>query len=303
MINLVVSTIFSSKEAKRKYEYDWSLVENHSGYFNFDYSDDDARVLLQLSMMVTNTNFEIDELSKGSKIIPSDNFSSNLPSWLTETRLDYDSCPLDLISKGIPNSHLNRSSTLCRILYNHHTNVVLIIFTGTSNGCLAALDLDYLQSELSEISHYTPGLRGHKGMYNAYKSIRSRLIQTLEQYREQNPQIVITGHSLGGALSTLCALDLAYYNPIHYAFASPLFFNDIGSKVFEKVVPHSYRIINLSDMVTSFPLPIMPSGDLYCHVGAMVPFQRNLGEYHRNHALSYMIEYNLTYNEVEIKNN
>lgn len=288
MINLVVSTIFSSKEAERKYDYDWSTVTNHTGQWASQYRYEDAQTLLQLSLMVTDTNFEKE-----------DNFSSRLPTWFTEVKLAYDTCPLDIIAKGIPNSHLNTPTTLCRLLYDQRQHVLLIVFTGTSNGCMAGLDLDYVQTDLTEISNYVPGLRGHRGMYNAYKSIRSQLLAIIAQYH--NPQVVITGHSLGGALSSLCALDLAYYQPIHYSFASPLFFNPVGCDIFDKLVQQSYRVINLSDMVTQFPLPIMPSGDMYCHTGILVPFQRNLGEYHRNHALAYMIEYHLNFTEVKEK--
>ena len=284
MIGMVISTIFTSKEAKRRYTYDWDLITDNLGIFQPDYTFEDARVLLQLSMMVTNMNFEKTEFDP--------------PEWLQTTVLKYDTCPVEIISKGIPNSSLNDPTPLGHTLYDQRSNTLIIIFSGTSNACMASLDLDYAQTDLVEISNYEPGLRGHKGIYNGYKSIRPQLLKAIAAYADYNPQIVITGHSLGAALSSLCALDLAYYNPIHYSFASPLFFNQVGSRVFEKLVPTSYRIMNLSDMVALFPLPIMPTGDTYCHVGTMIPFQQNLGEYHRNHALAYMTEYDLHFTEV-----
>lgn len=291
MINMIVSTIFSSKEVKRQYEYDWTLIENHSGIFSTDYSYEDAQIALQLSLMVTNANFETPT---NKLTIP-----SNISSWLIDIPIMYDMCPLEMIAKAIPNSKLNEPTPLCRILYNQRDNIIFIVFTGTSNGCMASLDLDYLQTDLTSLNNYIPGLRGHKGVYQAYQSVRQRIINTLKSFN--SPQIVITGHSLGGSLSTLCALDLSSLNPIHYSFAAPLLFNSIGCDVFNKVVPHSYRIVNLSDMVTLFPLPIMPSGDIYCHVGTLAPFQRNLQEYHRNHSLAYMLEFNLPFKEIVIK--
>jgi hypothetical protein len=286
LINLVISTIFTSKDAKRKFSYDWSLISDHTTPFSTDYSYEDARVLLQLSLMVTNSNFDRIEL--------------NTPSWLIDTPIQYESCPLEMISKGLSNSALNEPATLAHVLYDQRSNIVFVVFSGTSNGCLATLDLDYLQSELTGISNYTAGIRGHNGMYTAYKSIRLALLSQIQPYLDRQPQIVITGHSLGGALSTLCAFDLAYYRPIHYSFAAPIFFNPEGATRFSEMISSSYRIVNLSDMVTQFPLPIMPSGDLYNHVGSLLPFQSNLGEYHRNHALAYMMEFKLRYTEIEV---
>ncbi len=81
----------------------------------------------------------------------------------------------------------------------------------------------------------------------------------------------ITGHSLGSALATLLAIDVAgnnvFASPTVYTFASPR----VGDKVFagsyDSLVPISWRIANLNDIVTQIP----PSFAGYVHVDAEVP--------------------------------
>jgi hypothetical protein len=214
----------------------------------------------------------------------------NVPSLFQDNSLTYDECPLFSLhneSKGTGRISVGH------MLYDDHNNILIIVFTGTSNGCLVGLDLEYAQTELNGLSNYTVGMQVHRGIYTLYQSIRPQLVKIFQSYLPKNPQIVITGHSLGGALSHICALDLAFYNPINYSFASPLVFNGLASLAYEKFVKHSYRIANISDLVTMSPLPIMPNKDIFCHVGTLVSFQKNLGEYSSNHSLAYAHEYNL----------
>jgi len=73
--------------------------------------------------------------------------------------------------------------------------------------------------------------------------------------------ISITGHSLGGALSSLLALDLALNGgipraPVVYTFASP----NVGLQAnfvpqYNRWVPESYRVFNRFDLVPKLPPP------------------------------------------------
>lgn len=51
----------------------------------------------------------------------------------------------------------------------------------------------------------------HKGFLEAYDSIRMKVFNVVDQItkRDEEWTIYVTGHSLGGALATLCAYELA----------------------------------------------------------------------------------------------
>ena len=77
--------------------------------------------------------------------------------------------------------------------------------------------------------------------------------------------LTITGHSLGAAIATLLALDVAantqYKNPAVYTYASPRTGGPNFVATYNQVVPNTYRVANRIDLVPKLPLP-----PLYEHV-------------------------------------
>jgi pimeloyl-ACP methyl ester carboxylesterase len=80
--------------------------------------------------------------------------------------------------------------------------------------------------------------------------------------------LTICGHSLGGALATLLALDVgantttpAFKSPTVYMYASPRTGDPSFAGVYNHVVPQTFRIANRVDLVPKLPLP-----PLYEHV-------------------------------------
>jgi hypothetical protein len=282
----VFSYVILAPPHHNPFKFTWdNLSDRLSSYqpqfdrFSPEYNVEDASILLQLSLMVSDSvAFELP---------------FNPPSWLQDSDLKYDCCPLSLFSEGMPSSKYNEPTTMCHVLYNEANNLLFIVFVGTSNYCMGLLDLAHEQVEYEGIANYVPGLRGHKGIYRMYMSIRDKLLATVAQYLPRQPKIVITGHSLGGGLSQMAALDLAAFSPIHYGYASPMIFNEEGYDTFTHFVKSSYRIANLSDLVVLAPYPIMPNGDAFWHVGKLVYFQRNFGSYMQNHTLAYAQEFGL----------
>jgi hypothetical protein len=84
--------------------------------------------------------------------------------------------------------------------------------------------------------------------------------------------VTICGHSLGGALVTLLALDLAantdFKNPTVYSYASPRTGDPSFASTYNQVVTNSFRIANRLDLVPKLPLP-----PLYEHV--LAPYELN----------------------------
>ncbi|KAL3828324.1 hypothetical protein ACJIZ3_017126 [Penstemon smallii] len=118
----------------------------------------------------------------------------------------------------------------------------------------------------------------HSGFLSAYDSVRTRLISLIKQaigYRGDSPELLrkwhiyVTGHSLGGALATLLALELsssqlAKHGAISltmYNFGSPRVGNRRFAEVYNKKVKDSWRVVNHRDII-----PTVPRLMGYCHV-------------------------------------
>ena len=71
--------------------------------------------------------------------------------------------------------------------------------------------------------------------------------------------LTICGHSLGGALATLLALDVAantqFKSPTVYTYASPRTGGPQFAATYNQVVPNTFRIAGRLDLVPKLPLP------------------------------------------------
>lgn len=87
-------------------------------------------------------------------------------------------------------------------------------------------------------------------------------------------RVLITGHSLGGALATLAARDVAELRPDAdvrlYTFGSPRVGNRAFAAEVARLVPHTYAVINVRD-----PVPRVPKGLSYKRSGDRVIFLSN----------------------------
>jgi predicted lipase len=90
-------------------------------------------------------------------------------------------------------------------------------------------------------------------------------------YVHQNSKVLVTGHSLGAAMATLAAVDLANagYDTDLITFGSPR----VGNKAFSEYVNNTVNGVNLrvthgNDIVTVFP----PQLTGYHHVGREVHY-------------------------------
>jgi Lipase (class 3) len=116
------------------------------------------------------------------------------------------------------------------------------------------------------------------GFTAVYLSLRSAvgatgvpLVQALANLSYPRPvaSLTICGHSLGGALATLLALDVAangkFLQPTVYTYASPRTGNPSFADTYNQVVPHTCRVANRFDLVPKLPLP-----PLYEHVNQLL---------------------------------
>lgn len=102
------------------------------------------------------------------------------------------------------------------------------------------------------------GAQMHQGFTTAYMSVREQIHNYLKDHTASS--VTVTGHSLGGALATLCAVDIQYnfldkFGINTYTFGSPRVGNTGFRESFNRRVPDSYRFVYGMDAVPALPRP------------------------------------------------
>jgi hypothetical protein len=139
-----------------------------------------------------------------------------------------------------------------------HEGKIAISFRGTSDFTDAFTDALAIKKPWIHgkgILFWKP--RVHYGFLNAYMPVRNQILQTIKELTSQKPkEIHITGHSLGGALATLCAADIrkTLKLPVRmYNYGSPRVGNKKFKKLYNKLVPDTFRFVNDKDGVPTIP--------------------------------------------------
>ena len=98
----------------------------------------------------------------------------------------------------------------------------------------------------------------HAGFLKQYESIRNKLHTFISQ---DIKHIICVGASLGGALSTICSLDVklniqGVEKVSCITFGSPRVGGSKFAKIFDTNVDNSYRYVAYKDPITFTPLPL-----------------------------------------------
>lgn len=129
----------------------------------------------------------------------------------------------------------------------------------------------------------------HEGFADAYQQILDPLPTNIAKQLNLALPCYISGHSLGGALSTLAAIDIALNVPQLrsqlqlYTYASPRVGDPTFAAAHSQLVPNSYRIVNLADMIPLVP-PTKLQG-IYAHIGQEWAFLSQNGDVLPNHVV------------------
>lgn len=145
-------------------------------------------------------------------------------------------------------------------------------------------DFDFIPAPYGPV----PG-RGtvHQGFQLVYYAIRASLRDLVQQNAGGRKQLLITGHSLGGALCALAAPDLlndiaADLSPTVYTWAEPRVGHDDFVSFYNTHVNVCYRIVNVWDVIPHLPPDIAG----YEHEGNEVTIDSGFSlDVVRNHVL------------------
>jgi len=155
---------------------------------------------------------------------------------------------------------------------------------------------DWVSDFISQQTSYRP-VRGagltHKGFTDIYMSARSNIYELIQQAPVDRP-LYLTGHSLGGALATLAALDLVHNSPfgspIVYTFGAPRVGDPTFVRNYNAAVDSHFRFQNEFDIVPHLPTLIFQSPQTkqtyyYMHVKGEVKRSFRMGSVSGNHML------------------
>jgi len=178
--------------------------------------------------------------------------------------------------------------TIGYLFFSDKLKMIMVSFTGTFFFDQWESDLMFIQVDPTRLNNYEKGIKVHEGFYNIYLSIREQLLDQVKKLSREVTQLVITGHSLGGALATITAFDLAKnkLKPVVYTFAAPRAGNIDFAKKYNSFNLNTQRIFNTSDIVPDLPPPVLQNF-VYEHVGVNIPFTQNLGDLTKNHINAY----------------
>ena len=143
-----------------------------------------------------------------------------------------------------------------------------IVFRGTqlSNSKQWRLDTDYPQVSPFWLKEYSR-IKVHRGFLNGYQAVAKDLIEICK--KEEPARIIVTGHSLGGALAELCVAHLEWLRQqkvfehyrkfliTGYAYANPRVGNPDWKKYFESLPCTFFYFINRADIVPCVPFESM----------------------------------------------
>jgi predicted lipase len=142
------------------------------------------------------------------------------------------------------------TDTQLAVFFDEESRTVDVSFRGTKQVQDFLTDLRFHKVRVP----FANACKSHRGFLNGYMSVRDELMDTI---RELDPERVRTeGHSLGGALATVFALDwsLKQRTPLTcVTFGSPRVGNRAFVNAFNESV-RSVRVVNGADPVPFTPL-------------------------------------------------
>lgn len=177
---------------------------------------------------------------------------------------EYDNFRLSLLFANeayLENSehkHYNKK-TDTQFVFKKLGNDIFISFRGTESFKDILIDTSISKQVIAYDNNNSP-IRVHKGFYQAYLSVRDKIKQLIVESDELGSKFFISGHSLGGALALLCALDIQYNYYLctqEKVFLITLGQPRVGNEAFcnstDRRLKSYFRFRNGNDIVPEYP--------------------------------------------------
>lgn len=198
--------------------------------------------LVQPSTIDRETLLEAAHFSGQAYQIPKDNTSLLGPLW---TLYDADT---------------DTSAGVNRALNAQGSYDVYVYFKGSESAKNWQTNINILDEPVPSDWGCTSGttMRTHKGYNRAFNSVAKKLLVALENEMDdmtETTRVIVTGHSLGGALATLAAVFIACKLPrlrprmTVVTFGAPQVGDGNFVAFYNKIVPKTVRVVNPADPV------------------------------------------------------
>jgi pimeloyl-ACP methyl ester carboxylesterase len=140
------------------------------------------------------------------------------------------------------------------ILVVDHNNAVIIAFRGTDSAKDWLTDARFLRRTLCAEPNGDM-VECHSGFMSKAGSVLVELFAQL-RYSVADRPVFVTGHSLGGALAMLCALEMSRQKvdlAQIYTFGQPRVGNAAFKRLYERELPQTFRVVYQEDVVARVP--------------------------------------------------
>jgi len=150
-------------------------------------------------------------------------------------------------------------------------NFLYVVFRGTLGN--AEKITNFMAGKQDAVFDDLKGGGVHRGFHQCYASVRESIMDFLEANASHEKTIRLAGYSLGGALATLAAMDIATSWIPHrrlevFTFASPRVASRKWARHYDSQRIATWRIANRKDPVTKVPFKFLG----YRHVGTPIRF-------------------------------
>ncbi len=186
-------------------------------------------------------------------------------SWAAYTQMPQHHQPLAQL--GLNNLEVFAGASDSRGFIAANDKHIVIAFRGTED----IRTIPGIRDWLTNISYGQSDFRNakekvHSGFLSSWESVKNEVVSRLRAWRINGQDIWLTGHSMGGAIATIAAKDIASSDrtqPVGiFTFGAPR----VGDPAFaDNYGLHLHRFINEDDIVPHLPLPGI--ANRYQHAG------------------------------------
>ena len=142
----------------------------------------------------------------------------------------------------------------------HSNKTIIVAYRGTLN--IKQLIDEALISLFVPKVPFKAGGRVQEYFNNAHNRLYKQVRKNVTLLKSKHPgyMVLVTGHSLGGAMASLASVSLVYENITHsdhltlYTFGMPRVGNRKYAETHDRLVPNSYRLVHHRDIVPHLPL-------------------------------------------------